>query len=114
MRKSQVKLLSQQTMYIGSRADDHNKYAEKVSGTGSMVVAGVIPIWPQGEKVGSMDVNEFTNIALNVTSNDHPIYPNLCGIEKVLESGNKNWSVIKVLLLGVLTKLRAGDKQESD
>ena len=90
-------------------------YTENVSGTAAMVVAGTIGIWAPGEKIGSWDVHKFTTDVLSVNSSEHPMYPNLCGIEKVLNSGVSDWNVIKVLLKELYKKAHEStDKQESD
>ena len=89
----------------------NEEITKKVCGTAAVVVSGIISVWVQGDTVGSWDLNKFTKKVLSVKSNKDPIYSNLCGLEAVLQTGQKDWNVLKILLQQ-LYQVAANDKEE--
>ena len=70
---------------------------EKVNSTTGGVAAGIVEIWPDGQKYKGWDLEEFGEIILDVQSAEDPLYGPLCALQSAMEKGSK-WKGIKLLL----------------
>ena len=86
---------------------------EKVNATTGAVTAGIVEIWPDGEKYKDWDLDKFGDAVLDIKSSDDPLYGPVCAMESALKN-KATWRGVRLILGKIHKMYKSSNKEEQD